>query len=262
MPDTDAEFDVGRVIRQQLRTDRLLGLRELPIVPTAPVPEEAAPSTRASSAPPARAPRTSTTTGDAVTRLKTLDDTQVKGCRKCGLCETRTQTVFGQGSPTARLVFVGEAPGFEEDRQGLAFVGKAGELLTRMIAAMGLTRDEVFICNVLKCRPPNNRTPANDEVAACSPYLHEQLEIIGPEVIVALGTPAAQTLLETSDSMGRLRGRFHQYHVGGEVIATKTIPVMPTYHPAYLLRSPHEKGKVWEDLKQVMAFLGLPAPAR
>lgn len=260
---TDAEYslELRRVLRQQFLTDRLLGLRDLPIVAE---PGSAAALSVGST--PAGAPAGAAgvgeqiPSGDKALRLKTLDETQVKGCRKCGLCETRTQTVFGQGSASARLVFVGEAPGFEEDRQGLAFVGKAGELLTRMIAAMGLSRDEVFICNVLKCRPPNNRTPANDEIAACSPYLHEQLATINPEVIVALGTPAAQTLLETSDSMGRLRGRFHSYRVGGEVVSGKAIPVMPTYHPAYLLRSPHEKGKVWEDLKQVMAFLGLAVP--
>lgn len=273
MDATRADTELRRAIVQQLRTDRLLGLRELPIVPAAPPPSRSrdvsAPrttgahaATGTSSEPVASTAPPRVASGDSAVRLKTLDDAHVKGCRKCGLCESRTQTVFGQGNPTARLVFVGEAPGFEEDRQGLAFVGRAGALLTKMIAAMGLTRDDVFICNVLKCRPPNNRTPANDEIAACSPYLHEQLEIIDPEVIVALGTPAAQTLLETSESMGRMRGRFHQYHVGDKIIASKTIPVMPTYHPAYLLRSPQEKGKVWEDLKQVMAFLGLPLPAR
>jgi len=235
----DAGSALWRVLRQQLETDRLLGLRELPVAPKT---KESAAQAKA----------------DA---LRVLDDTQVKGCRKCGLSETRTQTVFGQGHPAARVVFVGEAPGFEEDRQGLAFVGKAGQLLTRMIAAMGLTREEVFICNVLKCRPPENRTPAADEIAACSPYLHEQLAIIQPEVIVALGAPAAQTLLQTRESMSRLRGRFHDYYPSGLAMGGAAIPVMPTFHPAYLLRSPHEKAKAWEDLQKVMAVLGLPRAA-
>jgi uracil-DNA glycosylase family 4 len=238
----DSRSSTEQAILQQLETDRLLGLRELPIAP-------------------APAPAGDRDRSHKEEALKKLDEAQVRDCRKCGLCETRTQTVFGQGDPAARVVFVGEAPGFEEDRQGLAFVGRAGQLLTRMIAAMGLTREEVFICNILKCRPPENRTPAADEIAACSPYLHEQLAIIEPEVIVALGTPAAQTLLETRDSMARLRGRFHEYYLGGMAMGGRSIPVMPTYHPAYLLRSPNEKGKAWEDLQKVMTLLGLPTPA-
>lgn len=194
-------------------------------------------------------------------RLRTLDETQVKGCRKCRLCEGRTQTVFGQGRSTARLVFVGEGPGYEEDKQGLAFVGPAGQLLTRMIAAMGLSRDQVYICNVVKCRPPENRTPLADEVLACSPYLHEQLSIIEPETIVALGAPAAKTLLNTADSIGKLRGRFHEYFPSGMPGIGRSIAVMPTYHPAYLLRSPGEKSKAWEDLQQVMARLELTGPS-
>ena len=153
-------------------------------------------------------------------------------------------------------MFVGEAPGFDEDRQGLAFVGRAGQLLTRMIQAMNLTRQEVFICNVLKCRPPDNRDPAPDEVSACSPYLMQQLEIIRPEVIVALGAPAARTLLRSNDGIGRLRGRFHDFYIDGPLGGDPT-PLMPTYHPAYLLRSPQQKAKSWADLQQVMAKLGL-----
>lgn len=194
--------------------------------------------------------------------LRRLDLEQVKGCRKCGLCETRTQTVFGQGSADSRLVFVGEAPGFDEDRHGLAFVGAAGQLLTKMVAAMGLTRDEVFICNVLKCRPPNNREPAADEILACSPYLRRQLEIIDPEVIVALGAPAAKTLLNTAQAIGKLRGQFHDYYFSGVTGEGPSIPLMPTYHPAYLMRNPEEKGKSWHDLQLVMAFLGLPMPGK
>ncbi len=194
------------------------------------------------------------------TALAQLDESQVQGCTKCGLCETRTNTVFGQGHPAARLVFVGEAPGADEDQQGLAFVGRAGQLLTKMIEAMGLTRDEVFICNILKCRPPNNRNPAPDEIAACWPNLDAQLRIIQPEVIVALGKPASQTLLRTSESIGRLRGQWHDYYISGSAMAGAPTPLMPTYHPAYLLRSPGEKGKAWSDLKMVLGKLSLPVP--
>jgi DNA polymerase len=200
-------------------------------------------------------------TAEKTTRLEVLDTSQVSSCRKCELSTTRTRTVFGQGSADARLVFVGEAPGFEEDKQGLAFVGRAGQLLTKMIEAMGLSRDDVFICNVLKCRPPNNRTPAQDEISACSPYLFEQLQIIEPEVVCALGAPASQTLLRTREGIGRLRGRFHEFYPSGTSNEGQVIPLMPTYHPAYLLRSPGEKSKAWQDLQMVMKRLGLKSPA-
>ena len=178
------------------------------------------------------------------------------------LCEGRTQTVFGQGNPVARIAFVGEGPGFEEDRQGLAFVGPAGQLLTRMIVAMGLTRDDVYICNTVKCRPPNNRTPVADEILACLPYLQEQLRTIHPEVIVALGAPAAKTLLSTAEAISKLRGRWHEYYLSGSIGMGPGIPVMPTFHPAYLLRNEAEKGKAWADLQMVMQRLGLPLPQR
>ena len=158
-------------------------------------------------------------------------------------------------------MFVGEAPGAEEDRTGQTFVGRAGQLLTRMIAAMGLTREEVYICNVLKCRPPGNRTPAADEILACSPYLREQLSIIHPEVLVALGAPAAKTLLNTTQAIGKLRGRFHDYDLSDEVGQAVVIPVLPTYHPAYLLRNPPEKRKAWDDLQMVMDKMGLKKPS-
>ena len=192
--------------------------------------------------------------------LGNLDEQHVKGCIKCQLHETRTNTVFGQGNTAARLVFVGEAPGREEDLQGLAFVGRAGQLLTKMIAAMGLTRDEVFICNILKCRPPDNRDPAPDEIASCWPYLDEQLQIIQPEVIVALGRPAAQTLLRTKESIGRLRGQWHDYYISGIPMVGEATPLMATYHPAYLLRNPADKNKAWSDLQQVMQKLGMKMP--
>jgi len=192
-----------------------------------------------------------------IAHMRNLDDQQVKTCRKCHLCETRTKTVFGQGDLRTRLVFVGEAPGYDEDQQGLAFVGKAGQLLTKMIEAMGLAREWVFICNTLKCRPPDNRTPAPDEIRACRPYLDEQLRTIRPDVIVALGKPAAQTLLGTDAGIGQLRGRWHEYYLSGVPGEGEPIALMPTYHPAYLLRSPGEKAKTWSDLQQVMARFGL-----
>ena len=246
------QTDVRRIVRQNLQMEQLLGVKEVPLSGA----DLAAARGRPHSA--RSAGRGST---EAAGQLRVLDEQEVRDCQQCGLAQGRTKTVFGQGDPSARLVFVGEAPGFEEDRQGLAFVGRAGQLLTRMIEAMTLTRDEVFICNVLKCRPPNNRDPAPDEIRACSAYLTRQLRIIGPEVIVALGAPAARTLLQTSESIGRLRGRFHDFHLDGPTSETVPIPLMPTYHPAYLLRSPQHKGKAWSDLQAVMKKLGLELPA-
>ncbi|MGD9364843.1 MAG: uracil-DNA glycosylase [Desulfobacteraceae bacterium] len=170
-------------------------------------------------------------------------------CQRCRLAGGRTHIVFGHGNPKARLVFVGEGPGAEEDRQGLPFVGAAGQLLTKIIEAMKLTRDQVYICNVIKCRPPGNRNPAPDEIAACRPYLERQLTAVKPEVICTLGTFAAQTLLNTTQPVSRLRGRFQSY---------KNIKVMPTYHPAYLLRNPERKRAVWDDMKKIMALLRIP----
>lgn len=250
MPTESNTIDVRSAVRQQLLSDRMFGVDAVPVVLT---PHDARRS--------AARPSVSGAATDVAEQLRLLDESQVKGCRKCSLCETRTQTVFGQGNPHARLVFVGEAPGFEEDRQGLAFVGRAGQLLTRMIEnGMGLKRSEVFICNVLKCRPPNNRDPSSDEVLACSPYLRRQLELINPEVIVALGSPAAKTLLNTAQSIGKLRGRFHDYYLSGVTGEGHSITLMPTYHPAYLLRNPAEKKKTWDDLQMVMELLGLPIP--
>jgi DNA polymerase len=173
----------------------------------------------------------------------------LEGCARCPLHAQRRTIVFGVGDPHARLVFVGEGPGADEDRQGEPFVGAAGQLLTKIIKAIGLEREEVYICNVVKCRPPGNRTPEPDEQATCSPFLERQLEIISPEVIVALGATAANYLLGTQDvSMRKMRGRFHQR---GDTV------VMPTYHPAYLLRNPDGKRFVWDDMKQVRDRLGL-----
>ena len=169
-------------------------------------------------------------------------------CHLCPLGKTRRNLVFGDGNPGAQLVFVGEAPGADEDAQGLPFVGRAGQQLTKIIEAMGINRRDVYICNILKCRPPQNRNPLPEEIAACEPFLKKQLEIITPQVICALGTFAAQTLLKTEVPITALRGRFHSY---------QGIKLMPTYHPAYLLRNPSAKKLVWDDVQIIMKELGL-----
>jgi len=167
-------------------------------------------------------------------------------CQRCPLCRERNAIVFGVGSPTADLVFVGEGPGREEDLKGEPFVGEAGRLLDRILLAMGRQRHEVYICNVVKCRPPGNRDPEPEEIAACEPFLQKQLAAIRPKVIVALGKFAAQTLLKSTTPISKLRGQWAEYY---------GIPLMPTYHPAYLLRNPLGKREVWEDVKQVMKKL-------
>jgi DNA polymerase len=183
--------------------------------------------------------------------LQTLAD-EVKACTKCAeLCSTRTQTVFADGNIAAELCFIGEAPGADEDAKGLPFVGAAGQLLNKIIVASGLKREEVYICNILKCRPPGNRTPLPDEAANCRDFLDRQLALVQPKYIVALGACAAMNLLQTTTSIGKLRGRFHDY---------KGIPVLATYHPAYLLRSPENKKFVWEDMKLLLAKMGRPIP--
>jgi DNA polymerase len=181
---------------------------------------------------------------DALARL-------VSDCRKCGLCETRTQTVFADGRATARLLVVGEAPGADEDAQGVPFVGRAGQLLNKMIAAIDLEREEVYICNVLKCRPPGNRTPQPAEVAQCLPYLEQQIALVRPALICAMGLPAVGALLKLKGPMGAIHGKTFQY---------RGVPVIPTYHPAALLRTPSLKREAWEDMKRVRDLLkGLAA---
>jgi uracil-DNA glycosylase len=185
---------------------------------------------------------------------KMADDSLLKirsdlgDCTRCKLHRGRITLVFGDGNPKAELVFVGEGPGRDEDEQGLPFVGRAGKLLTQMIEAMGLQRKDVYICNVVKCRPPDNRTPEKDEVEVCSPYLLRQLDTIAPKVIVCLGTVAVQTLLETNRGITHFRGQWIDF---------RGRKLMATYHPAYLLRNPSAKGEVWKDLQKVMAALGL-----
>lgn len=271
------DHSIADALRDRFESDAIFGARVLPIAPRQPVTpargaaaRPGAPARQNAPAGPVRriASIPESEHASRSSALAVIDDGEVKSCAKCGLHAGRTKTVFGVGSPAARVMFVGEAPGFNEDQQGFPFVGEAGNLLTKMIeAGMGLNRDDVYICNVIKCRPPNNRTPAPDEIHACKDYLYRQIRIIRPEVIVALGAPATQTLLETKLGITKLRGQWHEFRVpaargdaseasGDE--ALPPIPLMPTFHPAYLLRSPSEKGKAWEDIQQVMQRLGLP----
>ena len=183
--------------------------------------------------------------GDTLDRIR---DDVGPDCTRCKLHRSRTKIVFGVGNRKAELVFVGEGPGRDEDEQGEPFVGRAGKLLTQMIEAMSLRREDVYICNVVKCRPPENRLPERDEIATCSPFLMRQLAVIEPKVICCLGSCAAQTLLQTTQGISRFRGEWFDFR-GAKLIAT--------YHPAYLLRNPNAKGEVWKDLQKVMALLGL-----
>lgn len=239
-------------------TDFLLGLDASPspsasaaarvVTTAAPAPEPRIPAAIDPAAP-AGSP------GDSLDRLRERHDAE---CPHCTTATAHTRTVFGEGSPSARLMFVGEAPGETEDRIGRPFVGRAGEKLDEMIRAMGLVREDVYIANVLKSRPPENRTPLDHEVAACGPYLEEQIRIIRPEVIVTLGGPATKLLLRTDHGITRLRGSWGELalptHVPGE---TLVIPVMPTFHPAYLLRNytPETRRAVWNDLQHVVRRL-------
>lgn len=186
---------------------------------------------------------------------------EVNKCRECDLGSTRINAVPGEGNPNAQIMFVGEGPGADEDAQGRPFIGRAGQLLDKIIAACGLKRSDVYIGNILKCRPPGNRDPLADEIINCLPYLQRQIEIINPEIIVALGAHAAKTLLNTTQSIGKLRGQFLEYYTGIDKPPTK---LMATYHPAYLLRnySPDNRRKVWEDMQKVLTELGLPIPER
>ena len=181
------------------------------------------------------------------TSLEALRE-DIEDCRRCKLNRHRTNQVFGEGSPKARLVFVGEGPGRDEDLEGRPFVGEAGRLLTRIIKAMGLTRESVYICNAVKCRPPNNRDPEEDEIESCLPFLKRQIHLIQPGVICTLGRVAAQALLGQEFRITRERGKWHSF---------MDIPMMPTYHPAYLLRNPAAKREVWKDVQEIMRYLGL-----
>ncbi|HJW70280.1 MAG TPA: uracil-DNA glycosylase [Candidatus Binatia bacterium] len=241
-------------IRAQLEHQRRLGVSGYPVVPRrSAVPAPTA--VRPAAPQPVRtdpAQTASLFTDPGVARAGSLHDLRaaIGDCQRCKLAPHRTNLVFGVGSPRARLVFVGEGPGADEDAQGEPFVGRAGQLLTEIITkGMRLRRDEVYIANVIKCRPPGNRNPEPDEVASCEPFLLRQLELIAPEVVVALGKFAAQTLLRTKTPITQLRGRWFDY---------RGIKLMPTFHPAYLLRNPADKRLVWQDIQQVMKVLGLP----
>ena len=256
MDDRDELRGLSRRLKERLAFNAAGGIDALPRGAVAAKPKnqarptaQAAPATTQAPAPaqapspPPTAPVPSVRAG--ATGLKLIRE-DLGDCRRCGLAPTRKNIVFGTGNPEAPLVFVGEAPGENEDNSGEPFVGKAGDLLTKMIAAMGYTRDEIYICNVVKCRPPGNRNPLPDEIAACEPFLIRQLGAIAPRVIVAHGKFAAQTLLRSDTTISALRGKFQPY---------QGIPLMPTFHPAYLLRNPSSKREVWEDLQKVMAEL-------
>ena len=225
--------------------------------PQAPAPASAAAPARADAVAPDRAgptPAVPRATAANVTQRLTVLAEEVARCTRCGLHRERTQTVFARGTGSSGVCFVWEGPGADEDAQGFPFVGKAGQLLDRMISAMGFDRDEVYVCNIVKCRPPKNRKPEPDEMAACRPYLAEQLELVEPKVIVALGATAVEGLLGISGGITRLRGTWRLYN--------GRIAVMPTFHPAYLLRTPEAKRDVWNDLKQVLKHLGRPVPTK
>ncbi len=228
---TSEENNIQRVLRQHLEIEKSFGISE---VPKSKVDEFVSGADA------------------SITRGKkqALGDleNEFKKCMMCGLSQGRTQVVFGSGNPDAELMFVGEAPGFDEDQQGQPFVGVAGQLLTKIIQAMKLRREDVYIANCLKCRPPSNRSPLPSEIATCKPILMKQIEIIRPTVICALGKFATQTLLQTDEPISRLRGRFVDWN---------GIQLMPTFHPAYLLRNPADKKLVWEDAQKIMKVLGL-----
>lgn len=218
----------------------------------APLPTET-PPTRPNFAPSQRSVHASPSGSDLQARLLGLAQ-HVSHCTACALHQTRHQTVFARGNPQAELCFVGEGPGADEDLHGEPFIGKAGQLLDRMIAAMGYGRDDVYICYVVRCRPPQSRVPTDEEIASCMPYLHEQLSLAQPKVIVALGATASRALLGSAINIRALRGQWKLYRA--------SIPVMPTFHPAYLLRDPSAKREVWQDLQSVLARLGRAVPGR
>ena len=246
-PSQAAVAEIAAALRAYVEHQRELGVLGFP---------PAAPLDPSQTAEPARATPIAPTTPDlfmapglsAAGSLEALRE-HIGDCRRCKLAPSRTHLVFGVGNPHARLVFVGEAPGRDEDLKGEPFVGRAGQLLTEIITkGMRLRREDVYIANVIKCRPPENRNPEPDEVASCEPFLLRQLELIRPEVVVALGKFAVQTLLRTKAPITQLRGRWYDYH---------GMKLMPTFHPAYLLRNPAEKRLVWEDIQKVMGVLGI-----
>lgn len=243
-----------RVLRQHLQTDRLLGIDAVPIAQAPPPEFSPRVSAAQTSGSPTidAAPRATIPVGDRLAVLQTIDQQQVQGCTDCVLHESRTHTVFGEGAVDADLMIIGEGPGAEEDRTGRPFVGRAGELLNKQINAMGLSREAVYITNVVKCRPPENRTPAPAEARTCHQYLSRQIEIIRPKVILTVGGPATKLLLHTTTNISTLRGIWHTYDA-----INPPIPLMPTFHPAYLLRAytNDNRKKVWNDLQLVIEKL-------
>jgi uracil-DNA glycosylase family 4 len=223
-----------------------------PASPFAPQPDMSPPAKRSPTIPPQAPTPVGGSRSDRIAALQVIDN-RVKQCHKCDeLARLRNKTVFGVGNPEARLLFIGEAPGADEDAQGEPFVGKAGQLLDKIIAASGLRREDLYICNILKCRPPNNRTPEPDECANCREYLDAQLAIVDPEFIVCWGAVAATNLLGITTAIGKLRRKFHTHG---------RAKVMCTYHPSYLLRNPPAKKDVWEDMQLLLAEMGLPVPS-
>ena len=266
-----------RLLRQHVQTDQLLGVEAVPRRPAAPHahahaharPERSegrdplpsqpdqpqADSLLALADAPAAPANPPLPRDQRLALLQEMDEQEVKGCLKCELCQSRTQTVFGEGDPEAPVMFIGEGPGQTEDETGRPFVGRAGELLDKMINAMGYDRAQVYIANVVKCRPPGNRTPTPVEVQACWDYLRRQIDLVRPKAIVTLGGPAAKMVLQTDMGITRLRGTWHRYDG-----INPPIPVMPTFHPAYLLRSytKDNRLKVWSDLQAVMTRIKAP----
>jgi uracil-DNA glycosylase len=235
-------LEIVRSVRGHLEYRRALGVNAMPVATAGSKIGAAPPQLSVESRPAAAAP----TAARAGHKAEALDAVlrELGACDRCKLSRGRTNIVFGEGDPEARLVFVGEGPGSEEDRQGRPFVGDAGALLTDIIVkGMKLRREDVYICNVVKCRPPGNRNPEPDEIAACAPALNAQLRAIGPSVIVTLGNVPTHTLLGTKEGITRLRGKWSEY---------EGVPLMPTFHPAYLLRNPRDKKLVWDDIRQVM----------
>jgi DNA polymerase len=246
MQDIHKEFaEILSAVRVHLEYQSALGVSVVPVAGTRPAP------------PPSPAPAPEQQKKEE-TALPALDLAAIRSelgdCVRCSLHTGRKTIVFGEGNPRAAIMFVGEGPGFEEDQQGRPFVGEAGQLLTKIIeGGMGIKRADVYICNIVKCQPPDNRNPEPDEVEACIGFLKQQIAAIDPKVIVTLGNVPTQSLLNTKQGITKLRGTWQSY---GD------IPVMPTFHPAYLLRSPGEKKKVWEDIQKVMGRLGMPVPQK
>jgi uracil-DNA glycosylase family 4 len=288
MEDQSAALAAARqLVAQRLESLERAGVQQIGKVPAATAPRLAGVTTQATSiVPPASSARSTSPTpqdapmsrvkpalplagvsrltqpyptglpSDAAGRRQLLEELndQVRGCKLCALlAKTRMQTVFGVGNPLARVVFFGEAPGADEDRQGEPFVGRAGQLLTKIIEACTWKRDDVYILNVLKCRPPDNRNPDPEETANCRPFFERQLEILRPKYIVCVGTVPGQALLETTESVGKLRGRFHRY---------RDSKVLVTYHPSYLLRNPSAKKYVWDDMQILLKDMGVELPKR